>query len=189
MTRVEYINKLKTYLQGLPIDEVHDILSDYEEHFNIGISKGKSEEEIAKELGDPKEVAEGYRSSFKFNHNSNSTRVTDSNDNTRKVIFGLLVVIVNVIVLFVPVMTLFGLLTGLFVAGLGFTFGGFGIMLGFPVRAFFGIASPHLLTSLGLGLGMAALGLLMLILSVYIVKVLFKLAIKYFKWNVKLINK
>ncbi len=43
MRRKEYLDRLKTYLQGLPIDEIQDILTDYEEHFDIGISKGKSE--------------------------------------------------------------------------------------------------------------------------------------------------
>ena len=55
MNRKEFIDKLKLYLQGMPESEIQDILSDYEEHFNIGISKGKSEEEIANELGEPKD--------------------------------------------------------------------------------------------------------------------------------------
>lgn len=59
------------YLQGLPISELEDIISDYEEHFNIGISKGKSEEEISKELGDPKEVALSYKSTIETNYEEN----------------------------------------------------------------------------------------------------------------------
>ncbi|WFA10232.1 DUF1700 domain-containing protein [Tissierella sp. Yu-01] len=187
MTRVEYINRLKTNLQGLPIDEITDILSDYEEHFNIGISKGKSEEEISKELGDPREVAEGYRSNFRSN--PKEPRPSTTNDNTRKFLFGLLLVGVNVVVLFVPAMTLFGLLMGLFGVGIGFTFGGFGIMLGFPVKAFLGMTAPHFLTSFGIGLGLSSMGLLILILGFHIVKILFKLIVIYFRWNVDLMNK
>lgn len=47
MNRNDYINKLRISLQGLPNSEIQDILSDYEEHFGIGISKGKSEEEFS----------------------------------------------------------------------------------------------------------------------------------------------
>ena len=71
MNKKEYLAKLRMYLQGLPISELEDIISDYEEHFNIGISKGKSEEEISKELGDPKEVALGYINSLDSNLEEN----------------------------------------------------------------------------------------------------------------------
>lgn len=40
--------------------EIADIVRDYEEHFNIGISKGKMEEEISAELGDPVELAKNF---------------------------------------------------------------------------------------------------------------------------------
>lgn len=67
MNKKEYLAKLRMYLQGLPISELEDIISDYDEHFNIGISKGKSEEEISRELGDPKEVALSYKTTLEPN--------------------------------------------------------------------------------------------------------------------------
>ena len=39
------------------ISEQAEIMSDYEEHFRIGAEEGKTDEEIAAELGDPKELA------------------------------------------------------------------------------------------------------------------------------------
>jgi len=57
MTKKEYMRKLK---QLLPNAEQKDILLDYEEHFLTGMAEGKSEEQIAKELGSPEEVASEY---------------------------------------------------------------------------------------------------------------------------------
>ena len=54
MNRDEFIGILRNELSGIPKEEIEDILYDYEEHFEIGIHKGKTEEEIAKELGNPK---------------------------------------------------------------------------------------------------------------------------------------
>lgn len=61
MTKNEYIKRLKEKLVYLPIDQVDDILYDYEEHFQIGIEHGKTEDEIAKELGKPEMIAAQYR--------------------------------------------------------------------------------------------------------------------------------
>ena len=77
MNKNEYLNALRISLQSLPPEELEDILSDYEEHFNIGLSKGKSEEEISKELGNPKEISKNYKSTYRSNLNEDSYRMTD----------------------------------------------------------------------------------------------------------------
>lgn len=187
MNKKDYLTKLKIALQGLPIEEVEDILSDYEEHFQIGISKGKSEEEIAHELGDPREVAAGYRLNQRSYQTTERPGTTPSNDNGRKFIIGLLLVIVNLIVLFGPAMALLGILLGLFGMGIGFIFGGFGMILRLPF-VFIG-NSPHILTTLGLGFGLGALGLLILIFGAFIIKHLVILIRKYVRWNIELVNK
>ena len=188
MNRMDYINKLKNNLQGLPIEDIQDILSDYEEHFEIGLSKGKSEEEIANELGDPREVAEGYRSNLKYTQ-TETISVNNSNDNSKKFILGLLLIGVNIVILFVPAMTLFGIIMGFFGMGIGLTFGGIGMIFRLPFGYFIGTATPHILTSIGLGFGLGALGLLVLIFTAFLIKVIFNLVSKYIKWNIEVINR
>jgi len=60
MTREEYLAAIRSTLQPLPESEINDICSDFEEHFAVGLSQGKTEHEIAAELGDPAAVAETY---------------------------------------------------------------------------------------------------------------------------------
>lgn len=71
MTRKEFMASLSQYLAPLPIsdEERTDILSDYEEHFRVGMENGKTESEIAASLGSPYDVASQYVSE------NNSVRV------------------------------------------------------------------------------------------------------------------
>ena len=54
MNKDDYLKELTRLLWKLPKDERDDVVSDYHEHFIIGIEKGRSEEEIAKAVGNPK---------------------------------------------------------------------------------------------------------------------------------------
>jgi uncharacterized membrane protein len=61
MNQKSFINELQTRLIFLPKERVKDIVSDYEEHFAEGLSKGLSEEQIAQRLGQPKTIAKQYK--------------------------------------------------------------------------------------------------------------------------------
>ena len=60
MTREEYLATLKSALHSLPETDIADIARDFEEHFSVGLSQGKTEHEISAELGDPATVAGTY---------------------------------------------------------------------------------------------------------------------------------
>ncbi len=62
MNKNEYIASLRTQLKALPSSDVEDIIKEFETHFEIGISEGKNESEIAAKLGSPSEVAQIYLS-------------------------------------------------------------------------------------------------------------------------------
>lgn len=57
MNRELFLCRLKAMLKAQNVAEYADILYDYEEHFRSGLEAGKTEEEIANELGDPEELA------------------------------------------------------------------------------------------------------------------------------------
>ncbi|TCS93087.1 DUF1700 domain-containing protein [Hazenella coriacea] len=57
MNKVEFMNALKQQLQKIPEQERAEILVDYEEHFRHGLENGRTEAEIARSLGSPKEIA------------------------------------------------------------------------------------------------------------------------------------
>ena len=60
MTRKEFLTALTQYLVTLSAEEKADIISDYEEHFRVGLENGKTEAEIAAALGSPYDVASQF---------------------------------------------------------------------------------------------------------------------------------
>jgi len=57
MKNEEFIEELKKNLKFLKKEDREEILEDYEEHFRVGKKKKRSEEEISRSLGTPKEIA------------------------------------------------------------------------------------------------------------------------------------
>ncbi len=60
MKKNDYLALLNSHLTGLPENEKIEIILDFEEHFSAGLAKGKTEEEICEDLGDPIKNAEQY---------------------------------------------------------------------------------------------------------------------------------
>lgn len=60
MTKTEFLQELYNHLLSLSPTERDDILADFEEHFQAGAERGKSEEQICAELGNPYTCALQY---------------------------------------------------------------------------------------------------------------------------------
>lgn len=60
MTKLEFMDLLRYYFRNSQDDILQEILTDYEEHFSVAQSQGKTEEEITRELGSPKDIYEAY---------------------------------------------------------------------------------------------------------------------------------
>lgn len=60
MNKQSFMYNLDGALARLKPEERKDILADFEEHFANGMASGKSEEEVARELGDPVALAAQY---------------------------------------------------------------------------------------------------------------------------------
>lgn len=58
MNKEQFLMELQGHLSVLPPEEYHELMEDYEAHFAFGLQNGKTEQEIARELGDPYELAQ-----------------------------------------------------------------------------------------------------------------------------------
>lgn len=189
MTRDEFIKNLRGSLKRLPPEEIEDIVYDYEEHFQIGLSKGKTEEEISKELGDPKVIAKMYNVSSKIDKAENNP----STKNILKAIFSAMALgIFNFIIVLGPFIAIVALLIGLYAISIVFVASGisafFGIMF-LPFTSYQVTFGINTLTSISFGIGLSVLGILLFIGCVYLTKLLYKGTISYLKWNVDIIKK
>jgi uncharacterized membrane protein len=189
LNRTEYIQILQNGLKGLPENEIMDILYDYEEHFEVGLSKGKSEKEITKELGDPRSIARTYRASSKITE----AATNPSPKNLLKAILAAMALgFFNLVIVLGPFLGIVGLLIGLYGVSIGFIVGGISSFFGTIVAPFFPYSisiGVHPIISISFGIGLTALGLLIGIGCFYLTKLLYQGAIKYLRWNIDIITK
>ncbi|MFU0828775.1 MAG: DUF4097 domain-containing protein [Lachnoclostridium sp.] len=83
MNKNEYLNALKEALKDIDESVMEEIVTDYEEHFRIGLENGKSEEEICKELGAINDLAEEIREVY--NTKKNTDKKTDDKSNEESI--------------------------------------------------------------------------------------------------------
>lgn len=62
MNETEFLDLLRYYFRNGKPEEMKEILSDYESHFEEGKKRGLTEEQIAKELGSPRDIYDSYQS-------------------------------------------------------------------------------------------------------------------------------
>ena len=78
MNKTEYLKKLTNELGHMPYGDVQDIIQSIEEHFDEGMNEGRSEEEIAACLGDPKELAMEFKDGVKFKQIMKKRKMSDN---------------------------------------------------------------------------------------------------------------
>ncbi|SHH95067.1 DUF1700 domain-containing protein [Sporanaerobacter acetigenes] len=194
MNRKEFIGTLRANLKGLPQEEIDDIIYDYEEHFRIGLSQGKFEEDIARELGDPRNIAKMYKVSSKIDEAESNP----SPKNLLKAMFSAMALgIFNFIIVLGPFIVIIALLIGLYGISVGLVAGGIGAVFGtiliplscYPFSYYDVNLGVHPVTSVSLGIGLTCLGVLLFMASLYLTKLLYKGTVKYLKWNIDTIKK
>ncbi len=199
MNKEEFFKTLDSALSDFSWSEKKDILYDYEEHFRIGLENGKTEAELIDELGDPKDIANQYKSGSAsedtvMNEPINSYREVKNNSGSISVLAAIALLFFNLIFIAGPFFGLVGGLIGLFGGAIGAFFGGIGLALGtvfYPFTHSF-ISIPTNISpaaSIFFGIGTAAFGALFFIGDCYIAKYFYKFTMKYINWNLSIIKR
>lgn len=173
MNKKQFINLLQKHLAPLSAGERRELLSEYENHFMFGMQNGKSEEEIAIELGDPIELAKEALGDRYINPDRAASVGVESS----RTIFSLIMIIfVNLIML--PL----GL--SLWIVVLSFGLSGFvGILSPLLLLADYFLTFSFSLAKLFLTIGMVGLGILLVIGMYYTGLGLWKITRSYLRWN------
>lgn len=189
MNELEFLNVLQNELSGLSKEEKEDIIYDYEEHFSVGLENGKTEEEIAKELGNPQNIANSYKANVKV-------EIAEKNTSTRNVWGAAMAVIglslFNLIFVLGPFLGLIGVVFGVVVAAISIVLAGVVMFLGtfimlpsyfsFPLDPYMNFASMFA------AIGITCLGLLCCIGCWYLVRFTYKIIVKYLRFNLNVVK-
>lgn len=188
MNKKEFLGRLSELIKDIPEEEKKDILFDYEEHFRIGLEKGRKEEEIAASLGDPKIIAKQSRASCILKE---AEKTTSASNIMRAIFAAVGLGFFNLVIVLGPALGLIGILIALFAVAFAITISGVAVLFGTLVGPIFAcsIYIPFAaVVSIPLGIGLTALGLLFVIGVFYLAKFFYKLSISYLKMNLQIIT-
>ena len=188
MNKKEFLGRLSELIKDIPEEEKKDILFDYEEHFRIGLEKGRKEEEIAASLGDPKVIAKQSRVSCIL---KKAEKTTSVNNIMRAIFAAVGLGFFNLVIVLGPAIGLIGILVALFAVAFAITISGAAVLFGTLMGPVFvwNIYIPFAaVVSIPLGIGLTALGLLSIIGAFYLTKFFYKLSISYLKMNLQIIT-
>lgn len=192
MRKAEFLNTLEQFLSNISVEERNEILYDYEEHFQMGLEQGKTEEEIAASLGDPKNLAK----EFTVGHALKRAETDTSTTNVLRAVFATISLgFFNVIFILGPFLALVGILTALFATAFGITISGVAMFGGSILFPFFRW-SMHLPFSIHMNplatffaaIGTTALGILFIIGNCYLSMYFYKATLQYIKLNLRIIT-
>lgn len=194
MNKDEYLEKLKELLKDMPKDERKDILLDYEEHFMVGLEKGRTEEEISMALGNPETVAKQIKVEQMIKKAEDKPSVGSIYE-AALAAAGL--GFFNLVFIAGPALLLAAIIAGLFLTGLAVIFSGILAAMSPVLQLLFPQQNIHLPSSSGFfgnlvimggGIGVTIAGILLVVLMAYIAKWFYNLMIKYLKLNLKIIK-
>jgi len=188
MNKKEFINKLSSYLGGIPGEDRQDVINDFEEHFKEGLAEGRTEENIAKSLGDPKSLANQFKASILVNQ---AERTTSPANITRAVFATLGLGFFNLIFILGPFVAAVSIFIALFACAIALTASGITVFF----AAIFGPLFPQYVSVLlnpavaifG-SIGVTCLGILFFVGDIYLAKLLYRLFIRYIKFNLRIIT-
>jgi uncharacterized membrane protein len=188
MNKEDYLKKLTRLIKKLPKEDREDILLDYEEHFRIGVEKGRSEEEISKALGNPETVAKQIKAEYMI-------KKAENKPSAGSIIDAILAVtglgLFNLIFIAVPALAVAAVILTLVVAGLGVIFVGILTMLSPLLQVIFP-QYVHLPVNSGIvgtlilvvgGIGLTVMGTFFVIIMTYVANRFYKAVIKHLKSN------
>ncbi len=193
MNKEEYLNKLTKLVRKLPKDDREDIISDYEEHFRIGIENGRTEEEISKALGNPEIVARQIRAEYMI-------KKAEDKPSASSILEAVLAVtalgILNLVFVAIPALGVGAIILSLVVTGFVVIFMGILTILSpilqpifpqyihLPIHA--GIVGT-LIMIVG-GIGLILVGTFLVVIMTYVAKWFYNIAIRYLKSNLRSIK-
>jgi uncharacterized membrane protein len=192
MNKEQFLTQLKRALEGMPESEKREVLYDYEEHFRMGAAEGKSEEQIAQSLGNPRTIGGSYRIDAILEGPKESGGVP-AKSVLRAVFASLSLTLFNVIVVLGPFAGLVGALIGLWAGACSVALSGAAVVLG----AIVAIAAPGLIPGVGLnpafllfaGIGVTALGVLAVIGMGKLSKIFTLLVARYVRFNARIVTR
>ena len=191
MNKKQFLQSLDKELSGIPDEEKKDILFDYREHFSMGEADGKSEEEIAKALGNPNALAKRYKAEY---YVETAEKNRTAGNLFRAVLATLGLGFFNLVFVLGPFIGLLAIIFALLAVSAATVITGIAVFTeATPLPFIFenvhlpAFVAENMAASAFLSIGLMSLGCLMLIAVGYVSMWVFRITLKYLKLNINII--
>jgi len=188
MNKKQYIEKLARYLKGLPKEEIEDILSDFDEYFEIGKERGREEDELSISLGNPKTLAKQIRLESYIKKAEQTTSAANIGRAVFTSIglsfFNLIFVLPPLAVIFAAIVALFASAVSIGAAGITGTVGSFF----YPLYSQYITFKVNIAAQIFAFIGLGSFGILFFIGDLYLAKFIYRLIVKYLRFNLNIIR-
>lgn len=192
MKQAEFLKQLEINLMNIPQNERKDILSDYREHFEAGLTSGRNEEELAEALGSPKSLGKQLTANY---HIEKADKAISAQEIFRAVLAAAGLGFFNLAFVAFPFFGAIFFLAFMVIGGIGALITS---IIGF-LASFFAIIVPSFVyhfanfsirpvAGLFVFILLAAFSILFLIGCGYLCKWFYQLTVSYLKINVKIIK-
>ncbi len=192
MKREEFLGDLRRALGRMPENEKRDVLYDYEEHFRAALAEGKTEEDVARALGNPRMIGKSYAIDALLERPSSGDGVPAASV-IRAVLASISLSFFNLIFVLGPFLGLVGGMIGLWAGAISIPIAGVGVVLS-PVAAAvapqyvsLGGASPLFLFFAGVGV--TGLGVLAVLGLWKLSQVFVQLTAAYVRFNARIVTR
>ena len=190
MKRQEFINELRLALANLPAGEREDILRDQEEYLHEAELAGRSEEDVIKALGDPKQLAVSLNVEAKICQVEKSRSFSRQLGNTFSAVFSILALApFNFLFILWPFLVVSAITFGGWMLAAGtLVFSVAGLSIFFFKLVFISVGIWTHLSAFFMSIGWIGIALLCLAFMAKWTQVYVNLTLKYLKWNLKFIK-
>jgi uncharacterized membrane protein len=191
MNRQQFIAKLKGSLGRLDEAEKREIVAEYEEHFQAGTAEGRSEEDIARALGNPASLGASYRIENLTERGRSGWGVADT---VRAVFASLSLGFFNVVIVLGPFVGLVAVVASLWATAAAIGLSGVACVLAAIIGPFLpggllaGVTAMSALFAGLSGVALVALGFLAVVGMVYVTKWFAILVARYVQFNARIIT-
>ena len=177
MNKQAYLSELEGLLTEKRVTDVDEIIAEYDEHFSRKLADGFSEEEIAKRLGGPKEVAAQFATEKAGGRSRGAKAILTA---------GLVFVDIVVILLFV---VFYAWVAALGATAVASALGGIALLLE-PAMSGWAALIPDMpyFGQIFFAVAMLGLGVLFWIATVYCATVTSRIVKAYFRWHSNLLK-
>jgi uncharacterized membrane protein len=190
MNRKQYLDSLEKNLKSLKREETDDILQDFTEYFEIGVERGRTEQELMNSLGSPKILARQIR----FESYVKQAEETASAAHIGKAVFTSIgLSFFNLIFIMPLFLIVLGVVSALFIfaaaisaAGVTGAIGSLFMPLISQYVSFNTVIHPAVMAFAFLGIG--AFGVIFFIGDIFFSRFLFGLTARYLRFNLEIIR-